>query len=159
MEKRLKVGSYGVCVRDGSVLLARYVPPDGASAYWTLPGGKIEHGEDPLDTVVREVAEETGYDIEVRRLLGVGSRTHEVDWGISGGALLHTIGFFYEVGVTGGTLRPEADGSTDLAQWMPLADVAGAGRAVIVDIGLDLQRRQPPDGRSTPVTVEGLLRH
>lgn len=27
---------------------------------WTLPGGKVEHAEDPFDAMVREVAEETG---------------------------------------------------------------------------------------------------
>ncbi len=34
----------------------------------------------------REVREETGDDVEATRLLGVGSRTHDLDWGIPGGA-------------------------------------------------------------------------
>ncbi|CAM5344166.1 hypothetical protein SHIRM173S_12882 [Streptomyces hirsutus] len=41
-----------------------------------LPGGGMEHGEDPYDTVRREVEEETGYRIEVTGLLGVNSARH-----------------------------------------------------------------------------------
>src|SRR5690606_1149435 len=38
-----------------------------------MPGAGMEHGEDPYDTVRREVEEETGYLIEVVGLLGVGA--------------------------------------------------------------------------------------
>lgn len=40
---------------------------------WTLPGGGLEHGEDPLTGVVREVYEETGYHITPGELIGVYS--------------------------------------------------------------------------------------
>jgi hypothetical protein len=33
------------------------------------------------------------------------------------------VGLLYAVTITGGSLRDEADGSTDLARWVPLADV------------------------------------
>ncbi|MEU7835888.1 NUDIX domain-containing protein [Nonomuraea sp. NPDC049129] len=68
-----RLAAYAVCIEGRRVLLARHVPPIGESA-WTLPGGRVEHGEDPFDAVIREVAEETGYDEVVERLLGVGSR-------------------------------------------------------------------------------------
>lgn len=117
----------------------------------------LEHGEDPVDTVVREVAEETGYVVEVQQMLGVGSRTHEVDWGIAGGALLHNIGLFYMVRVLSGTLRPETEGSTDLAEWVQVDVLANSARAVIVDLGIDLERRRPPDGRGMVIIPGGLL--
>ena len=68
-----RLAAYAVCIEDGRVLLARHVPPKGESN-WTLPGGRVEHGEDPFDAVIREVAEETGCDAVVERLLGVDSR-------------------------------------------------------------------------------------
>src|SRR4051812_25063523 len=67
----LRLAAYGVCIVDERMLLARYVSPDGRQRHWTLPGGKVEHAEDPYDAVVREVAEETGYVIGIDRLLGV----------------------------------------------------------------------------------------
>lgn len=68
-----RLAAYAVCIEDGQVLLARHVSPNGESN-WTLPGGRVEHGEDPFDAVIREVAEETGCNAEVERLLGVDSR-------------------------------------------------------------------------------------
>ena len=67
--KQLRVAAYALCVRDGQILLSRWVGPSGKR--WTLPGGGIDHGEDPYEAVIREVDEETGYSIEVQRLLGV----------------------------------------------------------------------------------------
>ena len=40
---------------------------------WGLPGGYVEPGESVVEATVREVMEETGYEIEVGRLIGVYS--------------------------------------------------------------------------------------
>lgn len=40
---------------------------------WALPGGTMETGERADETIVREVKEETGYDVEVIRLVGIYS--------------------------------------------------------------------------------------
>jgi 8-oxo-dGTP pyrophosphatase MutT (NUDIX family) len=42
-----------------------------APGFYGLPGGRIEPGEEPHDAVVREVREETGLAVRVRRLSGV----------------------------------------------------------------------------------------
>jgi 8-oxo-dGTP diphosphatase len=54
-----RLAAYAVCIEDGRVLVARHLPPEGESN-WTLPGGKVEHGEDPFDAVIREVADVAG---------------------------------------------------------------------------------------------------
>lgn len=39
--------------------------------FWDLPGGRMEYGESPEETVVREVKEETTLDVTPEKLLGV----------------------------------------------------------------------------------------
>jgi len=56
-------------VRDGLLLAARRTRPPAAAGRWELPGGKVEPGETYDDALVREVAEELGCAVVVRRWL------------------------------------------------------------------------------------------
>lgn len=147
MRKKLRVAAYAICVRDDQLLLARWIGDDGRPE-WTLPGGGMEHGEDPYDTVLREVEEETGYDIEVTGLLGVNSRHHVLRGRFGRPADHHGVRLVYEGRITGGELRHEIGGSTDMAAWHPLEEVAGLNRIGLVDIGLRLWRERPAAGRA-----------
>ncbi|MHA6779724.1 NUDIX hydrolase [Pseudonocardia saturnea] len=127
VELRSRVGAYVVCVRDGSLLLVRFTGVDR----WALPGGGLDHGEDPRDAAVREVAEETGLEVTLGPLLDIGSRVWD-----DRAYRLHMISIIYSGEITGGTLRHEVGGSSDHAAWVPLADVAGLDRSRMVDVGL-----------------------
>ncbi|XVU20656.1 NUDIX domain-containing protein [Actinoplanes sp. CA-054009] len=153
-----RLAAYALCLRDDSILLTRFVSPDGARRHWTLPGGGVDEHEDPFDAVVREIEEETGYTARVSALLGVDSRVIVMDYSDPPGRLLHAVGVFYEATPTGGTLRDEVGGSTDMARWIPLSQVPSLERAVIVDIGLTLLRDRPPTGHVPAVPPGGLLR-
>ena len=45
---------------------------------WNLPGGRMELGESPDETVIREVKEEIGVDVSIDRLLGVHTKPHDI---------------------------------------------------------------------------------
>lgn len=81
------------------LLVQRSVDPK--IGQWCLPGGFMELGETPADTAIRELAEETGLQGEVGRLVGADSNPS---------ALYHTITLVcYEVTVSGGRLQPGDD--------------------------------------------------
>jgi 8-oxo-dGTP diphosphatase len=149
----MRLAAYAVCVVDDRVLLAHY-----RGTHWTLPGGRVEHAEDPIDTVVREIAEETGYEATVDRLLGVDSRVIPAAEAHRGEEH-QNIGIFYAARITGGRYRPEPNGETTEALWLPLADVPREPRAGLVDIGLALARTRPSTGHVPPVRAGGLIQH
>ncbi|WP_103509791.1 NUDIX hydrolase [Streptomyces sp. SM13] len=157
MDRRL--AAYAVCIEDGRVLLTQAVEPDGERT-WTLPGGGVEHAEDPFDAVIREVAEETGLEAVVERLLGVDSRVIPAgERRRLGAPELQNVGVFYRVRVTGGRLRPEPNGDTAGSVWTPLSDVGRLRRSSLVDVGIDLAQTLPPSGHVGPVPVGGLVQH
>jgi ADP-ribose pyrophosphatase YjhB (NUDIX family) len=157
-----RLAAYAVCIEDGRVLLARYAPPERPEreANWTLPGGKVEHGEDPFDAVIREMAEETGCEAAVERLLGVDSRVIPVaERAIPGPVPHQNVGVFYRVRITGGQLRPEPGGDISESAWTPVPGVAHLRRSSLVDVGLALARTVPATGHVAAVPVGGLIQH
>jgi 8-oxo-dGTP diphosphatase len=117
MRQRRRIAAYGVCRDDAErMLLVRSTPDDDIPGVWSAPGGGIEHGESPLRAVVREIAEETGYAAEVVRLRDVVSDVAHLRRPPE--ALIHTDRVLYDVRLTGGALRSEADGTSDLAAWV-----------------------------------------
>ena len=127
-----RLGAYAVIVRDDHVLLALWNEPEVPT--WTLPGGGVDLDESPEDGTVREVREETGYDVELGPVLGVDivvMAPHERFEAV-GDRPQKNVRVVYTATVTGGELRNEVAGSTDEARWIPLADVPGLVRESMV---------------------------
>jgi 8-oxo-dGTP diphosphatase len=141
--RKLRVAAYAVIVENDRLLLSRWLSPDRPT--WILPGGGVDHGEDPYDAVIREVFEETGYRAEVDELLGIEN--------VHGPALrdgveldYHRIRILYHAHVVGGELTFEVGGSTDRAAWFPL-DALPEVRGESVEVALEMLRTRPKDGR------------
>jgi 8-oxo-dGTP diphosphatase len=118
--ERQRIAAYGL-VRDadGRLLLARAAPSLTLRGRWFLPGGGVQHGENPPDSLRREIEEESGLKVTVGPLLDVLSDVRT----IPGGTSLHTVRLVYRVESWEGTLRPEADGTTDAVEWFTLDEV------------------------------------
>jgi ADP-ribose pyrophosphatase YjhB (NUDIX family) len=86
--------------RRGRLLLQQR--SDGGQ--WGLPGGSVEIGESVHDAVIREVREETGLHVTVRRLVGVYS---DPAWQVvryPDGNVWHYVSVCFECAVRGGEL-------------------------------------------------------
>ncbi len=150
MEHDTRVGAYAVIVREGHVLLTHWVVEEsqrlltgGLSQGWTLPGGGLEAGEGPEAGAVREVLEETGYVVELTKLLGTDSLHFRADQRSPGRPArpLHSLRVVYEGRIIAGDMRVEVGGSTDDVRWVALDEVAHLPRVSLVDAGLRLWRR------------------
>ena len=137
----VRVGAYAVIVRDGDLLLTHW--NENGRTGWTLPGGGLEDYETTEQAAIREVREETGYDVELRTLLGVDSLFLDPEQRIVPGAgPLHALRVVYLGRVVGGELTHEVGGTSDEARWVRLDDVGGLPTLSLVPTALDLLVRR-----------------
>jgi ADP-ribose pyrophosphatase YjhB (NUDIX family) len=100
--------------REGSFLALRR-NQDPERGKWNMPGGFVEAGESGPEAIAREVAEETGLEIEVTGLIGIFASRY------GGGAdALPILDIAYRCREAGGELEI-SDESGEHA-WFPLAE-------------------------------------
>ncbi|MCR8671243.1 NUDIX domain-containing protein [Agrococcus sp. HG114] len=132
---RMRVAAYALITRgeaaDREILLPHW--NEGGMEGWTLPGGGVEPGEHPADGAVREVREETGYDVRLTSLLGVDSAVLPTT---ARGDELQALRILYRAEIVGGELAVEIDGTTDDVAWHRLADVPQLRHVHAVDWAL-----------------------
>ena len=105
--------SAAIARRGDSLLLVRELGESGEIG-WSLPGGVIEEGEDPLAALKREVKEETS--LEVSEVLGLAysviyNRPEKND---------RTCAFVFEVTTTGNIVAEELDSDILEAKFIDL---------------------------------------
>ena len=171
------MGAYAVMLREREgrveVLLSRLSQRVSRTELWTLPGGGIDHGEDPRVAVIREIHEESGLDATVGETAHVYSA--HLPRASRDGLLVdaHAIRIVYDGWVAPDAPTPrvlEVDGSTAESAWKPLEDVvsgtvpvAGLVTEALVDhLPFRLQRvaayavvtrsSTPPDGQEVLLT-------
>lgn len=96
-----KVDVRGAVFRnDGSILLVREVADAGR---WTLPGGWADVNESPSECVIREVREESGFEVAVRKLAAVYDRDRHGHLPLHA---FHVYKVFFVCDIIGGAPRP-----------------------------------------------------
>ncbi|MEM2232783.1 MAG: NUDIX hydrolase [Nitrososphaerota archaeon] len=106
-------------VKDGRVLLVRRGNEPGRGK-WSLPGGRVRFGERSEDAAVREMREETGLEVRLRKVVDVV----DVFWrGPEGELLEHFVIVDFEAEVVGGELRA-SDDAID-ARWFSPEELEG----------------------------------
>jgi 8-oxo-dGTP diphosphatase len=103
----------GVVVKDDSVLLIQRRNPPFQGA-WALPGGFVDVGETCEAACVREVLEETGLKVRIKRLVGVYSDPKRDPRG-------HTVSVVFRCEVVGGKLFGGDDAAA--ARFFPLSSL------------------------------------
>jgi len=112
--RRLAVGA--VILNPGGEVLLVYNRGHGRS-HWSLPKGSCEEGEPLVQTMTREVKEETGLDVEMAELAFV------TEWFVASRKEWF-LQFYFHVRVTGGTLAVQAmDEDVTQVKWVAPGEI------------------------------------
>jgi ADP-ribose pyrophosphatase YjhB (NUDIX family) len=101
-----------VIEKGGKILLVQEGPehPNAlARGLWNIPAGKVEEKTLILENAVKEVKEETGYDVELDDVIGIYEKIHS-----TGGN--HVIRISFRAHITGGELKFDGKEIGD-ARW------------------------------------------
>ncbi|HEY6469513.1 MAG TPA: NUDIX domain-containing protein [Candidatus Dormibacteraeota bacterium] len=113
-QRSIRIRSAVLIWRGGEVLLVRH--EKGGHTYWLVPGGGVDPGETMADAGARELREETGYDVEVNRLVLL---CEAIDPNPGG---RHIINAVYSGSIRAGSLAVGAgDKALREAKWLPVA--------------------------------------
>ncbi|WP_108669161.1 NUDIX domain-containing protein [Peribacillus acanthi] len=78
--------SQAVIINENKILMVKQYVQRG-DIVWNFPGGNIEEYETPFETCIREVKEETGYDVAIKELLYTNKKKYIFLGEIIGGEL------------------------------------------------------------------------
>ena len=127
---KTRVSAYGLVVSDDRILLTQLADFCTRPGQWNLPGGGMDHGELPEETLVREFREETGlraHDLELFHVHAFSENERGPFMGVQ---------IVYQVKAQGEPEVQEVGGSTAAVAWVPLSELKGLNRVPGLDVVL-----------------------
>ena len=121
--KHTHIGSYGIITNNKQIILIKKAR-GGYTGLLDLPGGGIEHTENPEETLKREIMEEVGITINNHKLLTILS--NNITWNIRDNYYedLHHIGIIYLIKAIDENIKTEPDGiDSNGANWYQINDI------------------------------------
>lgn len=112
------VSAKGIVFDEGGVWLRKNERDE-----WELPGGKVDEGEQPIQTVVRELKEELGFDVGVNRILQAWMYTIKVSQDESLGVLV--VSYLCELLGKSGQFEWEGEAGRARFERFSLAEIEG----------------------------------
>ena len=121
-----KVDVRGAVFRDGRILLVQ----ERTDERWTMPGGWADVGESPAEMVVREVREESGFEVIPRKVVGIFEENRHT----ARQELYHAYKVVFLCDITGGQARGSYETSAveffDLDSLPPLSRMRTSQRHI-----------------------------
>ena len=132
-----RLAAYALIIKDGHILLCRLkkVLPEH-NGEWTLPGGGMDFGEHPKETIVRETMEETGVKVKPLQILGVDSLRED---NLKTQKKWHSVRMVYEAEYLNGELKYEVDGTTDKCEWHLLSEIDSIPKVPLIEAALNMK--------------------
>jgi ADP-ribose pyrophosphatase YjhB (NUDIX family) len=133
-----KVDVRGAVFRDDRILLVR----ERSDGRWALPGGWADINQSASEAMIREIGEEAGFAVAVRKLAAVYDRgRHDHDPPFP----FHVYKMFFLCDITGGAARPSEE--TSAVDFFPLDALPelSLGRVLPKQIQRMFEHRARPD--------------
>ena len=121
----IRCASKAIIIEKGSILLNRCKGEDG-DTYYDLPGGGQKQYESMEQTVVREVKEETGYEVSVERFVALAEEINlSEEYRKLYPEYTHRVLHIFTAKLTGERreIPTETDFGMEESVWMPLEEL------------------------------------
>ncbi len=110
----IKIRSAVILIKNESILLAKHSKKN--RDYWVIPGGTAEEGETIEETAVREIMEETGLKVKIKKLAFVSEVIDKLP-------PRHILDFFFEGCIISGRLEKGCDSCLCEVKFMPFEEL------------------------------------